>query len=66
MFQVITLAIASFDASHFPEADVVEEFMARDADFAHEQLIDVVGGSQFFALPFPFAGFSAGSPVGMW
>ena len=41
--QSVALAIASYDAANLPEAEVVEEFAAGDADFAHEQLVDVVG-----------------------
>ena len=45
MFQPVTLAVASDDAAYFPEAEVVEKFTAGDSYFAHEQLIDVVGGA---------------------
>ena len=65
VLQTVALAIAANDAAYFPEADVVEEFMAGDTYLAHEQLIDVVGAGQFFALPFPFDGLSAGSSFGM-
>lgn len=65
VLQTVTLAVASDDAAHFPETDVVKELTAWDSYFAHEQLIDVVGGTQFFALPFPFAALSLGSPLGM-
>ena len=44
MLQAVTLAVASDDAANFPEAEVVEKFTAGDSDFAHEQLVDVVGG----------------------
>ena len=71
MLQQVTATVATDDATHFPEADVVEELTPGDSDFAHEQLVDVVGGCQFF-LPsslFPAgepsdAGFSSGSPLG--
>ena len=64
--QPVSLAVASDDAAHLPEADVVEEVMAGDAYLAHEQLINVVGGNQFFVfLPFPFFGLSSGSPLGI-
>ena len=43
VLQQITAAVATDDAAHFPEAEVVEEFSARDANLAHEQLVDVVG-----------------------
>lgn len=43
MLQPVAAAVATDDAAHFPEADVVEELTAWDSDFAHEQLIDVVG-----------------------
>ena len=44
VLQSVPLSVASDDTSHLPEADVVEELTAGDSDFAHEQLIDVVGG----------------------
>lgn len=44
MFQTVALAVSPDDAAHLPEAEVVEKFTARDSDFAHEQLVDVVGG----------------------
>ena len=44
MLQRVTATVAAYDAANFPEADVVEEFTARDSNLAHEQLIDVVGG----------------------
>ena len=44
VLQQVTAAVASDDATHFPEAEVVQELTAGDSDFAHEQLIDVVGG----------------------
>ena len=66
VFQGVTASVASDDAPDFPEADVVEELTTGYSDFAHEQLIDVVGAGQFFPLsPFPFCGLSSGSPAGM-
>lgn len=44
-FQQVAAAIATDDAANFPEADVVEELTAGDAYLAHEQLIDVAGGT---------------------
>lgn len=44
MIQAVALAVASDNATDFPEAEVVEKFAALDAYLAHEQLIDVVGG----------------------
>ena len=44
MLQSVALAVASDDTANLPEAEVVEEFMARDAYLAHEQLVNVVGG----------------------
>lgn len=35
MLQQVAATIATDDASHFPEADVVEELTAGDSDFAH-------------------------------
>ena len=42
--QAVALAVTTDDAAHLPEAEVVEELTAWDSDFAHEQLVDVVGG----------------------
>ena len=44
VLQAVAVAVASDDATDFPEAEVVEEFTTGDADFAHEQLINVAGG----------------------
>lgn len=33
--QPVSLAVASDDAAHFPETDVIEELTAGDSDFAH-------------------------------
>ena len=71
VLQPVALAVASDDATDFPEAEFVKKLTTGDSDFAHEQLVDVVGGCQFF-LPsslFPAgepsdAGFSSGSPLG--
>ena len=53
VLQAVAPAIASDDAAHFPELEVVKEFTAMDAYLAYDELVDVVGGSQFFAfLPF--------------
>lgn len=61
--QSVSPAVAPYDAAHLPEAEVVEELTARDADFAHEELVDVVGGYEFFpSVPF----LSSGSPDGTW
>jgi hypothetical protein len=35
--------MAADDATGLPEAYLVEEFMAADANLANEQLVDVVG-----------------------
>ena len=45
VFQTVALAVASDDAAHLPEAEVIQELTAGDAYLAHEQLIDVVGVS---------------------
>lgn len=44
VLQAVAVSVATDDATHFPEAEVVEEFTMRDAYLAHEQLVDVVGG----------------------
>ena len=35
MFQQVAATVATDDAAHFPEAEVVEKFTAGDSDFAH-------------------------------
>ena len=50
VLQAVAVAVASDDAAYLPEAEVVEKFTTGDAYFAHEQLVDVVGGCQFFPL----------------
>ena len=70
MLQAVSLAVASDNATDFPEAEVVKEFTTGDAYLAHEQLIDVVGGCQFFPLSSVPDGeasrvvVSLGSPLG--
>lgn len=39
-----TLAVASDDATGFPEVDVIEKLAAGQSYFANEQLVKVVGG----------------------
>lgn len=71
VLQSVAVAVASDYATDFPEAKVVKKLTTGDANFAHEQLVYVVGGCQFF-LPsslFPAgepsdAGLSSGSPLG--
>ena len=58
MLQQIAATIAADDATHLPEAEVVQELTAGDSNLAYEQLIDVVGVYQFFSLsPFCFVPF---------
>ena len=64
MLQTVTVAVAANDATDFPELYIVEELMTGDSYLAHEQLVDVVGGYEFFLRP-PFVFFSFGSPVGI-
>ena len=45
VLQAVALSVASDDTANFPEANVVEELTAGDAYLAHEQLVDVVGGT---------------------
>lgn len=45
VLQAVAAAVAPDDAAYLPEADVVEKFTTRDAYLAHEQLINVAGGS---------------------
>ena len=59
------LAVATDDATDLPECEVIEESVVVDSNFAHEQLVDVVGGYEFFAFFPPLLGLSFGSPSGM-
>lgn len=43
VLQNVTAAMAADDATGLPEAYLVEEFVAADANLANEQLVDVVG-----------------------
>lgn len=52
----VAASIPSHDSQDLPVLELVKEGVARNADFAHEQLIDVVGACQFFAS---FPSFSA-------
>ena len=66
-FEPVTAAVALDDAANLPEAQVVEEVTTRDAYLAYEQLVDVVGGGQFFPLfPFPSSATFAASVAGRW
>jgi hypothetical protein len=44
VLQAVAAAVASDDAAHLPEAEVVEEGVAGDSYLAHEQLVDAVDG----------------------
>ena len=66
MLQRVTAAIASNDATHLPELNVVEEVMAWDAYLANEQFIYIVGVYEFFPFFLPgFGSLSLGSPTGI-
>ena len=54
-FEDVAASVASDDAAHLPEAQPIEERVAVNAYLAYEQLVDVVGGNQFF----PFVPFCA-------
>ena len=58
-------AVATDDAQHLPIAQFVQELMRTDTYLAHDQLVDVAGGGQFFpAFPFPLVfGSSPGSSL---
>ena len=45
VLQTVATAVASDDTADFPELEVVQELTTRYAYLAHEQLIDVAGGS---------------------
>ena len=64
VLQAVAVTVASDNTADFPEAEVVKEFTTRDAYLAHEQLVDVVSGGQFF-LPPSVACLSFGSPFGI-
>ena len=44
VLQPVSLAVAANDAPDLPEADVVQELVAADADLANDELVQVVGG----------------------
>ena len=44
VLQAVAAAVASDDATRFPEAEVVEEGVTGYSNLAHEQLVDVVDG----------------------
>ncbi len=44
MLQAVALAVASDDATYFPEGDVIQELMSADAYLANDELVQVVGG----------------------
>lgn len=61
--QSVAPSVAAYDAAYLPEAEFVEKFTAGYSYLAHEQLVDVVDGQEFFpSVPF----LSSGSPSGMW
>ena len=45
VLQAVATTVASDDTADFPELEVVQELTTRYAYLAHEQLIDVAGGS---------------------
>ena len=45
VLQAVATAVASDDTADFPELEVVQELTTRYTYLAHEQLIDVAGGS---------------------
>lgn len=61
--------VASDDAAHLPPYELIEKLVTTESYLAHEQLIEFVGGFQFFAFPsssVSSAGFSSfGSTSGM-
>ena len=60
VLQAVATTIAPDDAQHFPVVYLIEKLTAGNAYLAYEQLVDVVGGCQFFPfLPFPSFGFGS-------
>ena len=60
--QPVAFAVATDDAVDFPELQVVQNLVPVSANLAYEQLVDVVGGCQFFPFD-PFSAFCS-SPSG--
>lgn len=44
MFQTVALAVASDDATDFPETNIIQELMPTDSYLANEQFKQIVGG----------------------
>jgi hypothetical protein len=44
VLQAVAAAVATDDAAHFPEGDVVEELTTRQSYLANDELVEVVGG----------------------
>ena len=59
------LAVASDDATDLPECEVIHKGVVVDSYLAHEELVYLVGGYEFFAFFPPLLGLSFGSPSGM-
>ena len=66
-FEQVAAAVAFDDMAHLPEAQLVQELSAVNAYLAYEQLVDVVGGGQFFPVDpsCSLAAFAASEP-GRW
>lgn len=66
---MVSGVVASDYRANLPPYELIEKFMATESYLAHEQLIEFVGGFQFFAFPSSSVsseGFSSfGSTSGM-
>ncbi len=64
VLQLVAAAVAPDDPSNLPEVYLIEKVVSLYSYLAHEQLVDVVSGGQFF-LPPSVVCLSFGSPFGM-
>lgn len=64
MRDAVATAVASDDAAHFPKDEVIKKSVMLDADLAHDEFVDVMGGQEFFLRLLLPSGLSAGSPAG--
>ena len=64
MFQRVALPVAPDDPACLPVSDFEQKLTSLYSYFAHEQLIYVRGGQEFFSVTPFFPGLSSGSPAG--
>ena len=68
LFPAVMIAgvVTSDDAAHLPPAEFTQELLAWKSYLAHEQLIEFMGGGQFFFLSSSLSSdLSSGSTAGL-